>query len=213
MWGLPGAVLVVQSDSSRKEGPAIPLLHTLGVYYSIAEGAAQCRDSVLQGVGLLHQQWWPSSRSLPPPALGQQGIPGWNWPSWYVYQISSYLLPRWCCSSRLLHRKWLMPPQSHRNKSGVPPALQRTWANSTDGVCSDLSHMSLQCDQSSPANCSGALPGTRKMSPSQCPFPGCSPVCRVVCACENPPPVYNWLNWNFSPSSHFNASIDTNIFL
>ena len=28
------------------------------------------------------------------------------------------------------------------------------------------------------------------MSPSQCPFPGCSPVCRVVCACGNPPQLF-----------------------
>ena len=39
---LLGAVLVVKSDSSRKEGPVIPLLHTLRVYQSVAEGAAQC---------------------------------------------------------------------------------------------------------------------------------------------------------------------------
>ena len=53
---LLGAVLVVKSDSSRKEGPAIPLLHTLGMYQSVAEGAAQCCESDLQGAGLLHQQ-------------------------------------------------------------------------------------------------------------------------------------------------------------
>ena len=35
--------VVAESDSSREEGPAIPLLHTLGVYQSIT-------------VGLLHQQ-------------------------------------------------------------------------------------------------------------------------------------------------------------
>ena len=111
-----------------------------------------------------------------------------SWPSWYVYQVSSCLLQRCCYSSRLLHRKWLMPPQSHRKLSGVPPALQRTWASSADAVCSDLSCMLLQCDQSSPVSYSGELPGTCRMSPSQCPFPGCSPVCRVVCACGNPPP-------------------------
>ena len=49
-------MLVVQSDSSRKEGPAIPLLHTLRVYQSVTEGAPQCCESVLQGVELLHQQ-------------------------------------------------------------------------------------------------------------------------------------------------------------
>ena len=38
---LLGAVLVVKSDSSRKEGPAIPLLHTLQ-YQSVAQGAAYC---------------------------------------------------------------------------------------------------------------------------------------------------------------------------
>ena len=58
MWGLLGTVLVVQSDCSREEVPAKPLLQTLEVYPSIAEGAAQCCDSVLQGVGLLHQQRW-----------------------------------------------------------------------------------------------------------------------------------------------------------
>ena len=57
-WGLLGAVLVVQSDSSRKEGPVLPLLHTLRVNQSVPEGAAQCWDSDLQEVGLLHQQWW-----------------------------------------------------------------------------------------------------------------------------------------------------------
>ena len=57
-WGLYGAVLAVQSDSSRREGPAIPLLHTLRVDQSVAEGAARCWDSGLQGVGLLHQQQW-----------------------------------------------------------------------------------------------------------------------------------------------------------
>ena len=56
LCGLLRPVLVVQSDSSRREGPAMPLLHTLGVYQSVAEGAAQCCESDLQGVGLLHQQ-------------------------------------------------------------------------------------------------------------------------------------------------------------
>ena len=49
-------MLVVQSDSSRRDGPAIPLLYTLEVYQPVAEGAAQCCESDLQGVGLLHQQ-------------------------------------------------------------------------------------------------------------------------------------------------------------
>ena len=40
-WGLQGAVLVVQSNSSRKEGPVLPLLHTQ-LYQPVAEGAAQC---------------------------------------------------------------------------------------------------------------------------------------------------------------------------
>ena len=38
VYRLLGAVLVVKSDSSRKEGPAIPLLNTLRVYQSVAEG-------------------------------------------------------------------------------------------------------------------------------------------------------------------------------
>ena len=56
VYRLLGAVLVVKSDSSRKEGPAIPLLNTLRVYQSVAEGAAQRCESGLQGAGLLHQQ-------------------------------------------------------------------------------------------------------------------------------------------------------------
>ena len=35
--------------------------------------------------------------------------------------------------------------------------------------------MLLQCDQSSPVCCSDELQGTCKISPYQCPFPGCSP--------------------------------------
>lgn len=42
--GVLGAVLVVQFDSSKREGPPIPLLHTLGGYKSVAEGAAQCMN-------------------------------------------------------------------------------------------------------------------------------------------------------------------------
>ena len=48
-WG--SDLVVKQSDSSRKEGPAISLLHTLGVKESVTEGAAQCTDGVLHGVG------------------------------------------------------------------------------------------------------------------------------------------------------------------
>ena len=110
---------------------------------------------------------YPSSFSLPPPSLGQEGIPGWSWLlSWKVYPVSSDLLLRCCCSSRLLHRKWPMPPQSHRQKSR-PAALQRTWASSADGVCADLSYLLLQCDQSSPVYCSGERPGTTRHTPHE----------------------------------------------
>ena len=53
---LPAAVLVVESDSSRKERPAVRLLYTVGVKQSVAEGAAQGCERDLQGAGLLHQQ-------------------------------------------------------------------------------------------------------------------------------------------------------------
>ena len=75
---LLGAVLIVESDSSRKEGPVIPLLHTLRVYQSVAEGAAQSCESDLQGGGTPAKAAMtdcPSSCSLPPPALGQEGHP------------------------------------------------------------------------------------------------------------------------------------------
>ena len=68
---------VVQSDSSSREGPAIPLLHTLRVYQSITEGAAACRDSVLSGVG---EQ--DDGQAVHRPALRQEDIPGRSWPSW-----------------------------------------------------------------------------------------------------------------------------------
>ena len=80
-----------------------------------------------------------------------------------------------------IDRKWLKSVQSHRKKSGVPPALQRTWASSADGVCSDRSYMLLQCGHSSPAYCSCELPGTCKMSPLQCSFPACSLVWYFSC--------------------------------
>ena len=55
MSGLLRAVLVEQSDSSRKEGPVVPLLLTLGMKESVADGAAQCGNSILHGVGaVLH---------------------------------------------------------------------------------------------------------------------------------------------------------------
>ena len=38
----------------------------------------------------------------------------------------------------------------------------------------------MLCDQSSPVYGSGELPGNYKISPSQCPFPGCSPVALPV---------------------------------
>ena len=74
-----------------------------------------------------------------------------------------------------------MPLRSLRKLLGVP-TLKRTWTSSADAVCTDLSYRWVQWDQSSPVHCSCELPGTCKMSPSQCLFPRCSPVCRV-CLC------------------------------
>ena len=58
--------------------------------------------------------------------------------------LSSCLLLRCCCS---IQNVWC----HHRviTRSGGPPAVHRTWASSAGGLCSDLSHMLLQCDQSS----------------------------------------------------------------
>ena len=55
------SVLIAESNSSRKEGPVMPLLHTLRVCQCITEGAAQCCASDLQGVGhpiLSHHLNW-----------------------------------------------------------------------------------------------------------------------------------------------------------
>lgn len=42
LCGLLGALLVVESDGCKKEGPAIAFLHTLWVKQCVAEGALQC---------------------------------------------------------------------------------------------------------------------------------------------------------------------------
>ena len=66
-WGLLGAVLVYSTVwPDRREGPVIPLLHTLAVYQSVTEGAAQCCDSHLRG--------WDSFTSRDCPVL--MSVPG-----------------------------------------------------------------------------------------------------------------------------------------
>ena len=91
---LLGAVLVVQSDSSRREGPTIPLLHTLVVYQS-----GLLLRELPSAVKVTCRQWdavitaCPPSCSLPPPALDQESIPGWNWHSSYKFIKS----PTACC--------------------------------------------------------------------------------------------------------------------
>lgn len=40
--GLLGALLVIQSDSSRKDGPVVAHLHTFWMKQSAAEGASKC---------------------------------------------------------------------------------------------------------------------------------------------------------------------------
>ena len=46
-------MLVVKSDSCRKEGPVIALLHILRVKQSVTEGALQSCYSLLHGVGVI----------------------------------------------------------------------------------------------------------------------------------------------------------------
>ena len=99
---------------SRKERPVVPLLHTLRVYQSVAEGAARRCESGLQGAGLLHQQRW---QLVHHPALSHH----LHWVK-RASQDGAGLLDKfingWC------HRRVI------KKKSGVPPALQRTWASS-----------------------------------------------------------------------------------
>ena len=132
------------------------LSFTLRVYQSVAEGAAQCCDSDLQWVGLLYQQRWQLVHHH---ALSHQ----------------LYWVNRASQDGSSFHDKFIS-----WGSSGPQECL--TWASSADGVCSDLSCMLLQC-QPSPVYYSGELPGPCEMSPSQNPFPGCYPLCRVVCAC------------------------------
>ena len=82
--------------------PLIHLLHTLRVNQS-AEGAAQCCDSVLQELGLHHASLshhldWVKRASQDGAGLLDKFIKS---------------PPVFCCSCRLIHRKWLMPPQYH----------------------------------------------------------------------------------------------------
>ena len=137
-WGLLGAVLVVQSDISRKEGPALPLLHTLGVYQSVAEGAAQCCESDMQG--------WDSCTTSDDSlsiillssttSTGSRGHPRMELALLISLSSLSYLLLRCFCSSRLLHRKWLMLPQSHEIRSA--PWTPKDLSFLSRWVCSDL---------------------------------------------------------------------------
>ena len=179
-----GLLWPLEYDGSRKEGPAIPLRHTVWcISLSLKE---------LPSAEIVTCRGWDSFTSRdnslsikflsPTTCTGSRGHPRMELA--LISQVSPFLLLRCCCSSRLLHRKWLMPPQSHRKLSGAPPALRMTWASSADGVCSDLPYMMLQCDQSSPVYCSGELPGTCMIPPYQCPFPGCLPVCRLSMPAE-----------------------------
>ena len=77
--GLLGAELVVKSDSSRKEGPVIPLLISLSLKEVPSAVMVSCR-----GLGLLHRAvmtTYPSPCSLPALALVQAGIQEWSRPS------------------------------------------------------------------------------------------------------------------------------------
>ena len=109
--GLLGAELIVQCDSCRKKGPAIPFHQTL---HSVTEGAAQCCDGVLQGMGVVvHQR-----RQLRPHRPLSHHL---QWvkqvsqdrasPPYTIYQVSS------CQQLRCLviQRKWPMPQQSISN--------------------------------------------------------------------------------------------------
>ena len=83
----------------------------------MTDGAAQCCESDLQGVGLLLQQWW---QLIHHPALSHH---------LHCFKRASQdgagLLDRFIKSLPSCCRDAGAPaPQSHRNKSGVPPALQ-----------------------------------------------------------------------------------------
>ncbi len=71
-----------------------------------------------------------------------------GWKKFCILCLQSW----YCCFSGPLHRRWLIPPQSHKRSSAVPPALQRTWVSSADGICSGLSCRMHLCCQSSPFN-------------------------------------------------------------
>ena len=69
------ALLVVQSDSSRKKGSAESLLYTARVYQSFTEAALQSRESVLQGVVLMVQHRHEFGQGTPVPHLLFRGQP------------------------------------------------------------------------------------------------------------------------------------------
>ena len=169
----------VKSDSSKKKGPAIPLLHTLGVYQSIGEGAAQCCESDQQRWQLIH-------------------LPSLSHHLHWVKRASQ--------DGAGLLDKFIKCQASACCQDSAAPAdfsIENCWCHhrviesSHECPLSFLSRWSLLwnllyvagCDQSSPVYCSCELPGTCKMSPFQCPFPRCSPVCSFVCAWRNPPPA------------------------
>ena len=149
------------------------------VYWGQCQLESLTEVSTLQGVGLYHRQQW---LLIHHPALSHTCTRSRGHPR----RASSGLLPRCCCSSRRLYRKRLMPPQRHRY---CYQALQMTWALTCFiGCCSVISPVQFIVQVNSQV-----LVRYRHL----CLSPGCSPVCRVVCACGNPPPAL-WSSWRWA---------------
>lgn len=80
---LLGAVLVVQSDSCREEGPAETLLCASRMQQSVTEGALQYSNISMHGVGdsVYQRCYFCQSFCLPSPALDPGCILEQSWPS------------------------------------------------------------------------------------------------------------------------------------
>ena len=140
--GVLGAELIVQSYSCRKERPVIALLQTLQVDQCVAEGAAQCCDGVLQGVGLVvHQRWQlrSSFSYVPPPSTGSRVSQDGAGPP----NQSIQSLPVSSLNSSAVANNSKEDGRCKNRSSGAPPLLPRP--NSPEEILSSLALLIKCC--------------------------------------------------------------------
>lgn len=98
---------------------------------SATGGAAQCSNSIMHGVVVGNILCSPTTCTV------SRGSPGQNWPSLFIYQVSSWFEWRCYWTSTPLQRKWLMSLQLPISRSD--PCTPKTLVSLAGRVFSDLS--------------------------------------------------------------------------